>query len=141
MNEARKGRFASAQVNVSAFYNRTGQPEKALEYAKKALELNPQNDRAWFQMAKAQERRGELQSAVDSANRAVQLNSRASSYYYVLATLYRRLGRTNESAQALEQFTKLDRESNVLDKKRRESGSQRTQAKQLHVLVKEGAHE
>jgi tetratricopeptide (TPR) repeat protein len=141
LNEARKGRFASAHVNLSAFYNRSGMPEKALEYAKAALELNPQNDRAWFQMAKAQERRGELQAAVDSANHAVQLNSRASSYYYVLATLYRRLGRTDESARALEQFTRLDRESNALDKKRRDSGSQQTQAKQLPGPAKEGAHE
>jgi Flp pilus assembly protein TadD len=141
LNQARKGRFASAHVNLSAFYNRTGQPEKALEYAKTALELNPHNDRAWFQMAKAQERRGELEAAVDSANRAVQLNSHASSYYYVLATLYRRLGRTNESVQALEQFTKLDRESNALDKKRREGGSQQTQTKQLSGPAKDGAHE
>ena len=105
---------------MSAFYNRTGQPAKALEYAKAALELNPRNDRAWFQMARAYERREDLNAAVDAANHAIELNSRASSYYYVLATLYRRLGKTAESKQALQQFTKLDRESNELDQKRRD---------------------
>jgi tetratricopeptide (TPR) repeat protein len=128
-------------VNLSAYYNRKGDSEKALKYAKTALDLNPQNDRAWFQMAKAQERRGELEAAVDSANRAVQLNSHASSYYYVLATLYRRLGRTNESLKALEQFTKLDRESNDLDKKRRDINPQQTQAKQVPGPAQDGAHE
>jgi tetratricopeptide (TPR) repeat protein len=141
LNDARKGRFASAHVNLSALYNRTGRTEEALAHAKAALQLNPQNDRAWFQMAKAQERRGDLAAAVDSANRAVQLNSRASSYYYVLATLYRRLGRTNESQQALEQFQKLDRESNALDKQRRELSSQQIPRGRVSGPVQDGAHE
>ena len=41
LNEARQGHFASAHVNLSAYYNRTGNPEKALEYARQALELDP----------------------------------------------------------------------------------------------------
>ena len=49
----RQGRFASAHVSLSAYYNRTGDPDKALDYARKALELDPKSDRAWFQQAKA----------------------------------------------------------------------------------------
>ena len=120
LNESRKGRFTSAQVNLSAFYNRTEQPDKALEYAKGALELNPRNDRAWFQQAKAYEKLGRLDAAVDSAKHATELNARASSYYYVLAMLYRRIGKTSESRDALAQFTKLDQESSEIDKKRRD---------------------
>ena len=120
LNESRKGRFTSAQVNLSAFYNRTEQPDKALEYAKAALELNPRNDRAWFQQAKAYEKLGRLDAAVDSAKHATELNARASSYYYVLAMLYRRIGKTSESREALAQFTKLDQESSEIDKKRRD---------------------
>ena len=120
LNDSRKGRFASAHVNLSAYYNRTENPEKALAYAKAALDLNPRNDRAWFQMARAYERRGDLDAAVDSARHAIDLNSHASSYYYVLSTLYRRLGKTGESRQALEQFSRLDRESSELDSKRRQ---------------------
>jgi tetratricopeptide (TPR) repeat protein len=120
LNESRKGQFASAQVNLSAFYNRTEQPDKALEYAKAALALNPQNDRAWFQQAKAYEKLGQLDAAVSSAKHATDLNSRASSYYYVLAMLYRRIGKSSESREALAQFTKLDQESSEIDKKRRD---------------------
>jgi tetratricopeptide (TPR) repeat protein len=120
LNESRKGRFASAHVNLSAFYNRTDQPDKALAYAKGALELNPRNDRAWFQQAKAYEKLGQLDAAVDSARHATELNSRASSYYYVLAMLYRRTGKTSESREALAQFTRLDQESSEIDKKRRD---------------------
>jgi tetratricopeptide (TPR) repeat protein len=119
VNEARHGRFASAHVSLSAFFNRTGDPEKALDYARKALELDPNSDRAWFQKAKADEHQGRLDEAIDSVNRAISFNPRASSYYYVLAGLYRRVGKMEDSRLALETFTRLDREANELDKMRR----------------------
>ena len=119
VNEARRGRFAAAHVNLSAYYNRTGDPEQALEYARKAIELDPKSDRAWFQKGRADERQGKLDDAVDALNRAISFNPRASSYYYVLANVYRRLNWMDESKKALEVFKRLDRETNELDKKRR----------------------
>ena len=119
LNQARNGKFASAHVNLSAYYNRTGDAEKALTYARQALELDPKSDRAWFQKAKADESQGRLDDAVDALNRAISFNTRASSYYYVLAGLYRRLGKKKESQEALAVFTRLDQESNQLDKMRR----------------------
>ena len=89
-------------MNLSAYYNRTGDPEQALEHARKALELDPKSDRAWFQKARADERQGRLDEAVDALNQAISLNPRASSYYYVLAGVYRRLGWMDESQKALE---------------------------------------
>ena len=122
-NEARQGRVASAHVNLSAYYNRTGQPEKALEYALQAISLDPRSDRAWFQKAKAEEREGRLGEAVESLNQAIALNPRAASHYYVLATLYRRLGKGDESQKALDSFKRLERESNEMEKMRREHKS------------------
>jgi tetratricopeptide (TPR) repeat protein len=71
-------------------------------------------------MAKAYEYEGDLPSAADALNRAISINPRSSSYYYVLATVYRKLGKPEESRKAMESFTRLDRESNELDQKRRE---------------------
>jgi tetratricopeptide (TPR) repeat protein len=119
LNQAQNGKFASAHVNLSGYYNRTGDAVKGLEYARQALELDPKSDRAWFQKAKADESQGRLNDAVDSLNRAISFNTRASSYYYVLAGLYRRLGKVKESQEALEVFTRLDKESNELEKMRR----------------------
>ena len=118
LNEQRHGKFVSAHVNLSAYYNRTGDPPKALDYARKALELDPKSDSAWFQMARAEERQGQLQAAADSLNRAISLNPRSSSYYYVLSGIYRRLGNLEESKKALESFTRLDKENNELEKMR-----------------------
>ena len=49
LNAARGGSFSSAHVNLSAYYNRTGDTDKALEHARKAIALDPKSDRAWFQ--------------------------------------------------------------------------------------------
>ena len=125
LNEERHGKFVSAHVNLSAYYNRTGDPAKALDYAQKALELDPKSDSAWFQKARAEERQGQLQTAADSLNHAISLNQRSSSYYYVLSGIYRRLGNLEESKKALESFTRLDQESNELEKMRRNMSKSR----------------
>ena len=109
LNEARGGKFALAHVNLSAFFNRTGEPAKALEYARKAIALDPESDRAWFQKAKADEREGRLNDAVAALNTAISYNSRSASYWYVLAGLYRQMGWTDDSRKALEEFKRLDR--------------------------------
>src|SRR5262245_58375979 len=120
LNEERQGRFVGAHVSLSAFHNRTGDADKALEYARQALSLDPKADAAWFQQAKAQESLGRLPEAVDSLNQAIALNPRVASHYYVLAGLYRRLGKADESKKALDSFRRLEREANELEKMRRE---------------------
>src|SRR5437879_5680735 len=119
INEARKGKFVSAHVNLSAYYNRKGDSEKALAYARAAWELDPKSDGAWFQQAKAREAQGVLIDAVDALTRAISLNPRASSYYYVLAHVYRRLGNLEDSQKALDSFTRLEKETGDLEEMRR----------------------
>jgi len=119
ISEEQKSNFSSAHVNLSAYYNRTGDPDKGLEYANKAIALARESDRAWFQKAKALERQGHVDEAVDALNHAIHFNPRASSYYYVLANLYRRLGKEKDSQEALKEFTRLEKETNDLEKLRR----------------------
>ena len=123
LNATREGSFSSAHVNLSAYYNRTGDPDKALEHARKAIELDPKSDRAWFQKGRADERQGSLDDAVDALNQAIAINPRASSYYYVLAGVYRRLGWPDESRKALDVFKRLEQESAELEKKRRSAAA------------------
>jgi tetratricopeptide (TPR) repeat protein len=120
LNEQQHGNFVAAHVNLSAYYNRNGDPARALQYAEQALQLNPKADTAWFQKARAEERQGHIDDAVHSLNQAIAINSRSSSYYYVLSGLYRRLGKTADSQKALEAFTRLDRENNEIEKMRRD---------------------
>ena len=131
LNKERKGTFVSPLVNMSAYYNRTGDAAKALEYADQAIELDSRADRAWFQKGRAYERQGKLQEAVEALNRAISSNPRSSSYYYVLAGVYRRLGMMDENQKALETFRRLEREASELEEKRRGA---RTIRDRLHEL-------
>ena len=124
LNQARNGKFASAHVNLSAYYNRTGDPEKGL-----AVRAPGNRTRSQVRpglVSKGEGRRGPGPPGTTRSipvNQAISFNPRASSYYYVLSGLYRRLGKMKESRKALDVFTRLDKESNDLEKMRR-SGDQ-----------------
>jgi tetratricopeptide (TPR) repeat protein len=120
LNGASHGGFASLWVNLSALYNRTGDHQAAMTYARSALVVNDKSDRALFQLAKACEHEGDLDTAARSLLRAISINPRASSYFYVLASVYRKLGKAEESRQAMASFSKLERETNELDQRRRD---------------------
>jgi tetratricopeptide (TPR) repeat protein len=124
LNEARHAGFAAPYVNLSTLSNRTGDRQAAFDYARKALGINPKSDGALFQIAKAYEYEGQLQPAVDALEQAIAINARSSSYFYVLSGLYRKVGRTEDSKKALEAFTRLDRENNDLEQKRRDLAKQ-----------------
>jgi Flp pilus assembly protein TadD len=119
LNDGRKGSFPGGHVNLSAFYNRTGDPAKAHEHATAAIAIDPEADRAWFQKGRADERLGNMEDAVKALNQAIVFNPNASSYYYVLAGVYRRLGWMDESRKALDEFKRLEKESSELEKLRR----------------------
>jgi tetratricopeptide (TPR) repeat protein len=59
--------------------------------------------------------------AAIALNSAIAINPRVASYYYVLSTIYRRQGKLDESREAMEKFSKLNRESDELEERRRES--------------------
>ncbi|MBM3728153.1 MAG: tetratricopeptide repeat protein [Acidobacteria bacterium] len=121
LNDQRKAAFATPAVNLSALHNRAGNPAKAIEYARKALAVNRGADGAWYQMARAQERQGELEPALESVREAIAINGRVSSYHYTLAGLCRRLGKPAEAREALEIFSRLEKETTELEQKRREA--------------------
>jgi tetratricopeptide (TPR) repeat protein len=97
-------------VYLSAYFNRQEQPKPALDYARKALELNPKSDLAYFQMAKAYRFQGDWKLAAEAARAAIQINPRTPDFYYVLSLALRKLGRTQESQQAMETFQRLQQQ-------------------------------
>jgi len=120
INVERKATFASPFVNLSALRLREGGVDAALDLARQAVTVNDKADRAWSQLGKAQEKAGKPEAAVDALARAIEINPRVSSYYYVLAGVYRRPGKLEESRTAMDMFSKLTRETNEMEEKRRE---------------------
>jgi tetratricopeptide (TPR) repeat protein len=99
-------------IYLSAFYNRQKNPAEALNYARKALEVNPASDTVYFEMAKAYRTQKELQKAVDAARSAIAINSRVPDYYYVMGLVLRELGNQHESEEALERYAQLQQHPN-----------------------------
>lgn len=113
--------FAAPYVNIAAFYNRSNQTGEALEYASKALEIDPESDLALFQAAKAHRAEKRWQEAADVLERAIGINPRVSRYHYVLGLCLRHLGRAEASRAAIEEFERLEGEAAALESKRREA--------------------
>ena len=107
LDDRQKQKSEWPYLYLSGFYNRQHRAIEALTYARKAVDVNPQSDAVYFEMAKAYRTQGELQKATDAIQRAITLNGKASDYYYVFGLLLRDLGRQKESEQVLAKFAEL----------------------------------
>jgi tetratricopeptide (TPR) repeat protein len=98
-------------VYLSAFCNRQRRPAEALNYAEKAIAVNPRSGAAYLEMAKAYRSQGEWQKTADAAQHAIAINSQAADCYYLLAVSLRKLGRQMESQQAMASFARLQQQA------------------------------
>jgi tetratricopeptide (TPR) repeat protein len=99
-------------IYISAFYNRQKNADEALNYARKAVGINPASDTAYFEMAKAYRTQKQLQKSVEAARSAIAINSRMPDYYYVMGLVLRELGNQQASEEALEKYAQLQQHSN-----------------------------
>ena len=93
--------------NACAMYNRRNEPERALGYCQTAIQINPRNDQAFFEIARAQIAQQRWELAATALQSAIQNNPRYAKYHYVLSTVYRKIGKTAESKKEVETFQKL----------------------------------
>jgi len=113
-------KFDAPYINLSAYYNRFHKPDLALQYARKAIKLDPNNDLGYYQMGRAYQTLGQLDQAAEALRSAISDNpvsAASAQYYYVLSQVYRKLGQEKESAVALDRFLELKRAADLVDKK------------------------
>ena len=121
INEQQAGRFDAPYVNLSGYYGRRGDFPKALDYARKALDLNPTSDLAYYQMAKAYRTMEDWPRTAEALEKAIAIKPSSAQYHYVLSFAYRKLGKQKESQAALAEFRKIERQTAELEKQRREA--------------------
>jgi tetratricopeptide (TPR) repeat protein len=121
LNEERHGKFEAPYVNLAGYYNYRGKLELAVEYANKALALNPGSDLAYFQIAKACRASQDWKGVVEALEKAIAINPSRAQYYYVLGAAYRKLGKVEESKRALARFQDLEKQSADFERQRREA--------------------
>ena len=111
LNEKQPHRSEWPYIYLGAYYNRRKNAGRALEFARKAVDLNPQSDAAHFEMAKAYRTQKELEKSAAATRRAIAINAQMPDYYYVLGLVLRELGNQKESADALAKYAQLQQPS------------------------------
>ncbi len=114
LNDEQKLNYPWPDEYLSAYYDRQRDPDRAIEYAQKALAIDPQFDVAYFQMAKAYQYQSKWKECSEAAQKAIAINQRTADYYYVLSVALRRQGQTAESEAALKKFQAI-REQEQID--------------------------
>jgi tetratricopeptide (TPR) repeat protein len=119
LSEQQGAKFEAPYVNLSGYYGRRGEFQTSLDYARKALALNPNSDLAYYQLAKTYRTQEDWPNMADALEKAIALKPTSAQYYYVLSSAYRKLGKHKESELALEQFRKIDKQTAEMEAQRR----------------------
>jgi superkiller protein 3 len=101
--------FEAPYVNLSSYYNWHGDVARGMEYAQKALVINPQSDLAYFQLGRAYRTLGNWPEAAGALEHAIALMPSAPQYHYALSGVYRKMGKARESQASLAKFRELEK--------------------------------
>lgn len=101
---------------LSAHYNRERQPDRAIEFAQKALLIDSQCDLADYDLAQAFDMQKDWPKALDTIHKAIAINSSTPEYFYLLSGVLRRLGKIPESEAALKRFQQIHEDQNATAK-------------------------
>ena len=99
MVNGRRHRFIALNwpATSSADYSQRD-PEQAVEFAKKAIELNPDAANNWSNLCVASYRDGDWQATVDALNKSQQLRKSVDFHHrFFLAMAYWQLGNAEEA--------------------------------------------
>jgi len=125
MNEAQHLNSPLPFEYLSAHYNRMRQPDLAIDFANKALEIDSQCDLAYYDLAKAFQIENDWQKAADSVQKAIAINSSTAEYFYLLSKVLRKLGKAPESEAALKKFEAIHNDENAMAKLWRDANHER----------------
>ncbi|MBI4165049.1 MAG: tetratricopeptide repeat protein [Acidobacteria bacterium] len=136
ISRKRQKPFEAPYVNMSSYYNLRGDAARGMEYAKRALAINPRSDLAYFQLGRAYRALENWPEAAGALEHAIALMPSAPQYQYALSGVYRKLGKMPESQAALAKFRKLEK-SNADHQARRHN----MRGRPMGLQRSEGAYE
>ena len=102
-------------IDIGGLFLETNQPEKAVEYLQKALEIAPDDPKAHQQLGKAYFNLNNLPKALVELEKAVQLAPNNAPVHYILAQVYRKQGLGEKAKGEFDRYTKLSATHSVAD--------------------------
>jgi tetratricopeptide (TPR) repeat protein len=102
-------------INLGGLLIETDQPEKAIEYLQKAIEIAPDDSKAHQQLGKAYFNLNDLPKALIELEKAADLTPNSAPVHYILAQAYRKQGLVDKAKIEFERYTKLSATHSVSD--------------------------
>lgn len=113
--EAWKGLLDSANdkardicVKISELYERVGETEKSLEYAKQACEMDPNEPELYFFIGLLQNKLNRSEDAMESFKQAVRLRPEDEKYHFYLGVVYEKLKMYDECVEEMKKAIELN---------------------------------
>lgn len=90
-------------LNLARLYGLDEKMEESVSLLKKAVSMQPQNDRLFHSLALAQMSVKENDQAIQSIQKAIEIDSQKDAYFFELGALYERVGDYQRAIKAMEQ--------------------------------------
>lgn len=105
LNKDNPLRFSIEQLegvyyDLGTIYGHKGKYDTAKQYFQDALQINPVDSDAWYQLGQIQRQAGALEEAIQSFDRSVRLVPDFVEAYRAMATTYHTLGQTGKEKYA-----------------------------------------
>lgn len=97
-----------ANYNIALVYADNSDFKKAIEFYKKAIDIDKNSFKAYNNLGIAYLRIGDLQNAVDAFKEAIKINEKHINAYFNLAVAYNLLQRDNEAIEVFKKIVELN---------------------------------
>ena len=94
-------------LNKGELFATYGNERRAIEHYKKALELDPNNSKAYFHLGVSYGEAGQYEKALDAINRAIALQPEDGDYYYARGWIYSLAGNPDKAKTDMQQASDL----------------------------------
>jgi predicted CXXCH cytochrome family protein len=104
-----------ARLNLSAAYNSAGKNQEALKTLNDAAEVDPQNERIFYNLGLLHSEMGNNELAINNFSKSQRLGSKDPHLYYNHGILLQQMGRMNEGEKVLLKGIALSPEASNLN--------------------------
>ena len=95
-------------LNLSRLYGLNKEMKKSIELLKKAVVMEPDNDRLYHALALAHMSLDENQDSLENINKAIRLNDKKDTYYFEQGALFERLGLFDQAIVSMKRTLELN---------------------------------
>ena len=94
-------------LNKGQLYATYGNSKRAIEHFRKAIEMDPQNSAAFFNLAVSYGETGRYSRAIDAINRAISLDPKNGAYYYARGWIHQLSGEKGQAESDMKRASEL----------------------------------